>query len=84
MVLTAGSGHFEQAGFDVVASVELDPIHAATHELNFPECHVICGDVRDLTGAEIRRRAGLGRRVVDAVIGGPPCQGFSLIGSGSV
>ena len=38
--LFAGAGGmslgFEQAGFDVVAAVELDPIHAAVHHFNFP------------------------------------------------
>ncbi len=33
-----------------------------------------------LTGAEIRRAAGIGARRVDVVFGGAPCQGFSLIG----
>ena len=71
---------FEQAGFDVVAAVEMDPIHAATHKINFPHCAVICRDVRNLTGSEIRKAARVGNRIIDAVIGGPPCQGFSLIG----
>lgn len=71
---------FEQAGFDVVAAVEFDPIHAATHKLNFPCCSVICRDIRTLTGSDIRRAASLGNRTVDVVFGGPPCQGFSLIG----
>ncbi|MBN1611405.1 MAG: DNA cytosine methyltransferase [Polyangiaceae bacterium] len=82
--LFAGAGGlslgFEQAGFDIAAAVEFDPIHAATHEMNFPSTTVICRDVRDLSGRDIRRLAGLGRRRIDAVIGGPPCQGFSLIG----
>ncbi len=71
---------FEQAGFDVVAAVEFDPIHAATHKHNFPNCSVICRDVRTLSGSEIRSAAGLGNRTIDVVFGGPPCQGFSLIG----
>jgi DNA (cytosine-5)-methyltransferase 1 len=33
-----------------------------------------------LTGADIRLAAGIGSRPVDCVFGGPPCQGFSLIG----
>lgn len=71
---------FEQAGFDVVAAVEYDPIHAAVHQLNFPESAVICSDIRRVTGTALREAAGIGRRTVDTVIGGPPCQGFSLIG----
>ena len=71
---------FEQAGFDVVAAVEIDPIHAAGHKLNFPDCAVVCRDVRTLSGREIRSSAGIGNRTIDVLFGGPPCQGFSLIG----
>lgn len=82
--LFAGAGGlslgFEQAGFDVAVAVEFDPIHAAIHELNFPYTTVICRDIRELTGDGIRKTAGLGDKEIDAVIGGPPCQGFSLIG----
>lgn len=46
---------FEQAGFDVVAAVEYDPIHAAAHEFNFPRCATLARSVVGLTGAEIRR-----------------------------
>jgi DNA (cytosine-5)-methyltransferase 1 len=82
--LFAGAGGmslgFEQAGFDIVAAVEIDPIHCATHEYNFPETKTICASVIDLTGAEIRRRAKLGTKDIDVVVGGAPCQGFSLMG----
>lgn len=71
---------FEQAGFDVVAAVEIDPVHAAVHEFNFPECSVIPRSVTDLTGDMIRAAAGIGSKKVDVVFGGAPCQGFSLIG----
>ena len=84
--LFAGAGGFslglERAGFDVRAAVEFDPIHAAIHELNFPPEHTatICASVRDVRGDDIRRAAGLEHDEIDAVVGGPPCQGFSLIG----
>lgn len=82
--LFAGAGGlslgFEQAGFDVVAAVELDPIHAAIHKFNFPHCAVLPRSVSQLTGAEIRAAACIGKRQVDVVFGGAPCQGFSLIG----
>jgi DNA (cytosine-5)-methyltransferase 1 len=82
--LFAGAGGlslgFEQAGFDVVAAVEIDPVHAAVHDYNFPRCRTIPRSVTELTGSDIRRAAGIGDRQVDVVFGGAPCQGFSLIG----
>ncbi|MFN8976201.1 MAG: DNA cytosine methyltransferase [Pseudanabaena sp.] len=71
---------FEQAGFDVLASVEIDPIHCATHEYNFPMWKVICASVTDISGDDIRQKSDIGDREVDVVFGGPPCQGFSLMG----
>jgi DNA (cytosine-5)-methyltransferase 1 len=71
---------FEQAGFDVAAAVEIDPVHCAVHKFNFPHTAVIPRSVVGLTGAAIRLAAGIGDRTVDCVFGGPPCQGFSMIG----
>jgi DNA (cytosine-5)-methyltransferase 1 len=82
--LFAGAGGmslgFEQAGFDVVAAVEIDPIHSAIHEYNFPKCKTICASVTDVEGSEIRAAAGIGDQEIDVVFGGAPCQGFSMIG----
>jgi DNA (cytosine-5)-methyltransferase 1 len=82
--LFAGAGGmslgFEQAGFEVVAAVEIDPIHCAVHEFNFPKSKVLCRSVVGLSGSEIRLKAGIGDRRVDVVFGGAPCQGFSMIG----
>lgn len=82
--LFAGAGGlslgFEQAGFDVVAAVEIDPVHCAVHKFNFPHCAIIPRSVVALKGSEIRLAAGIGNRPVDVVFGGAPCQGFSMIG----
>jgi DNA (cytosine-5)-methyltransferase 1 len=80
---------FEQAGFDVLAAADFDPVHMATHERNFPLCEPICEDVTELTAADVlaAAREGWKRRHpdsdlmgVDCVFGGPSCQGFSVIG----
>ena len=82
--LFAGAGGmslgFEQAGFDVAAAVEYDPIHCATHEFNFPHCAAICRSVADIDGQYIRSHSRIRDHGVDVVFGGAPCQGFSMIG----
>ncbi len=82
--LFAGAGGlslgFEQAGFDVAAAVEIDPVHCAVHKFNFPKTAILPRPIETLSGADIAEAAGLGGRPVDCVFGGAPCQGFSLIG----
>jgi DNA (cytosine-5)-methyltransferase 1 len=86
----------EQAGFDVAVAVEVDPVHAAVHAFNFPHTEVLCADARTLSGEAIRKavqrwalqkdRVGVSPPThawngeIDLAIGGPPCQGFSLMG----
>lgn len=71
---------FEQAGFDIGAAVEVDPVHCAAHQFNFPTTTIIPHSVKSLTGDMIRERSSIGDDPVDCVFGGAPCQGFSLIG----
>lgn len=82
--LFAGAGGlslgFEQAGFDIAAAVDIDPVHCAVHAYNFPQSAIIPCSVKGLSAKRIRHVANIGSRPVDCVFGGAPCQGFSLIG----
>ncbi|MDZ5622052.1 DNA cytosine methyltransferase [Nocardioides sp. HM23] len=94
--LYAGAGGLslgmEQAGFDVLAAAELDPIHALTHRFNLPQTAVLCRDLSDepvlkvasalIEAAKASAQAHHTDEPVelDAVVGGPPCQGFSVGG----
>jgi DNA (cytosine-5)-methyltransferase 1 len=71
---------FEQAGFDVVAAVDLEQINVDTYKKNFPNCKTWCADLSAVSGNQIRKETSIIARDIDVVFAGPPCQGFSLIG----
>ncbi len=75
---------FEQAGFDVLASIEIDPVHCIIHHYNFPFWTTICASVTMITAKEIRELSTIKNKPIDVVFGGPPCQGFSLMGKRSL
>ncbi len=69
---------FVQAGFHPIASVEVSPIASATHQKNFPQCHHFCGDIYDFQPQKWLEQVGSPE--IHLVVGGPPCQGFSVAG----
>lgn len=68
---------FRQAGFDAVLACDSSADAATTFCLNHPETPFVLGDISDL----LREASSLPmKEPPDVVLGGPPCQGFSVGG----
>jgi DNA (cytosine-5)-methyltransferase 1 len=62
-------------GFTSVFAIDHDKAATESYALNFGN-HAVCGDIEDWAGGKHSVPAA------DIVIGGPPCQGFSLLNKG--
>ncbi|MBH48736.1 MAG: DNA (cytosine-5-)-methyltransferase [Halobacteriovorax sp.] len=71
----------EMAGMTCVLGIDADKHAMRTFAHNHKKAEVFCGDVTKLTKAELKRLTG-GKKI-HAVVGGPPCQGFSTVGLGN-
>jgi DNA (cytosine-5)-methyltransferase 1 len=67
----------KQAGFNVVAGVEIRKDYVQTYNANHPEVKVVTRDIREVKGKEILQECG--RDSLDLVAGCPPCEGFSKL-----
>lgn len=67
---------FEQAGFRSVAAIEYDKHAAKSYQANHPETHVFNGNICEIDIKEVENVIG----TPDVIIGGFPCQGFSVAG----
>jgi DNA (cytosine-5)-methyltransferase 1 len=76
----AGAGGFslgfEMAGCDVIGAIETDAWATDTFAFNHPDAIVIKTNIEELTDEEILEKFGSIKP--DIVLGGPPCQGFSI------
>lgn len=71
---------FESAGFEVAVAVEIDASCCDTLRCNKPGLPIINKSIVDVSGEEILKNARLKVGEAALVIGGPPCQSFSLAG----
>jgi len=84
---------FQKAGFHNVGALEIEPLPALTHAINFhgadPELTAMHARPRDMTRIEpdeLAEELGLGavEDAIDVLVGGPPCQAYARVGRAKV
>lgn len=78
--LFAGCGGFsvgfEQAGHQIIKAVEIDSTIASTYQKNHKSTNMIVADIGTIDNDDY-----FAENESDVIIGGPPCQGFSMAGA---
>ena len=69
---------FEQAGFHVLLGIDIWEDALKTYKHNHTSSRTLCADMSSLTGKDVADI--INGEKVDVIIGGPPCQGFSIAG----
>lgn len=67
---------FMKDGYTVKKAVEFDENIAKTYKMNHPEVELIVDDIGNIDKSEVFKKND-----ADVIIGGPPCQGFSMAGA---
>lgn len=86
--LFAGAGGFssgfKKAGFEGVFAVDSWRDAAITHAYNHKEMTMIEKPIQNVEPLKVLRNLGVSKKDIDVIVGGPPCQGFSMAGKRSV
>lgn len=69
---------FEEAGYNVLLGIDIWEDALKTYAYNHKHSKTLCADMSTLLGEDVKDI--IGDNSVDVIIGGPPCQGFSIAG----
>lgn len=69
---------FEEAGYNVLLGIDIWEDALKTYAYNHKHSKTLCADMSILHGEDVKDI--IGDNSVDVIIGGPPCQGFSIAG----
>ncbi len=72
------SSGFEAAGFTVLLGNDIDEVAGRTFAANHNGAVFLPGSVQDISAAQLLRNSGLAKGELTCLVGGPPCQGFSV------
>ncbi len=70
---------FDNVGFKNIFSLDYEPDFCKTYRRNFPLHKLLEKKIQSLYPEEIKKIVK--RQKIDVIIGGPPCQGFSMAGN---
>ncbi|WP_319469981.1 DNA cytosine methyltransferase [uncultured Pseudodesulfovibrio sp.] len=69
---------FQQVGFDILAANDVDPYASETFQATHPQAVFFQNSVTEYTAQDFLDATGLQRGELNCLVGGPPCQGFSV------
>ena len=69
---------FRQAGFHVLAGQDYDEASGATFAATHSEAKFIGGPIQKVRPQDLLKAAGMKPGEIDVIVGGPPCQGYSV------
>ena len=80
--LFAGAGGlsegFRMEDFHILVANDFDTDAAETYKKNHPDVNFVDGPIQNITGQGLLEIAGIKKGELDVLIGGPPCQAFSV------
>lgn len=71
---------FQQVGFKMALGIDMWEDATVTYKHNFPGAKIINDDITNVKSEDILNILNLNADDIDVIIGGPPCQGFSVSG----
>lgn len=69
---------FENAGFEVIGGTDFFSAAGKTFQASHPKAKFICAPIQELNKGSATTEFSLSRSELDCLVGGPPCQAYSV------